>query len=306
MPSLKLRVGSKCNQNCKFCHSHKGDEYVFNPKIIPFIKYNDFDNVTYGGGEPLVYWDIIKLIVESIPDIHYTIVTNGSLFNEEMLEYCTKYNIRIYISLTDYTNISDYTYTLIGKVPQLGTAKLYDGTKTFQELDKLVENFKLKTGRDINSYWYNLMHTTCNNPSMVYTDEMKKHYIDNMKERLKDTLYSKKIGYPTKWSCMSQDLHTFLVGNRIQGCNTYNHTTISLDGRFMPCSYIAEYGASIEDLYNYDIPKLKSEKCYDCNLVYKCHSCYKTLNNDQCEIYNELYSYVEKICNEYNLDIDKL
>ena len=141
---------------------------------------------------------------------------------------------------------------------------------------------------------------------MVYTDEMKKHYIDNMKERLKDTLYSKKIGYPTKWSCMSQDLHTFLVGNRIQGCNTYNHTTISLDGRFMPCSYIAEYGATIEDLYNYDMPKLKSEKCYDCNLVYKCHSCYKTLNNDQCEIYNELYSYVEKICNEYNLDIDKL
>ena len=306
MPSLKLRVGSKCNQNCKFCHSNKGDDYEFNPKIIPFIKYNNFGNITYGGGEPLMYWDIIKYIIESLPNIHHTIVTNGSLFNEECLSYCLKYNIQIFISLTDYTNITDETYKIISKVPQLGTSKLYDGTKSFQELDELVNQFKLKIGRSINSYWYNLMHTTCNNPTYVYTQEMKDHYVSNMKKRIKNALYSRTINRPTRWSCMNEDIHKFLIGRKIQGCNNYYHTTISLDGRFMPCSYIAKYGVSIEDLYNYDIPKLKSEDCYKCPLMFRCHTCYKTLNNDQCEIYNELYSYIKDICNEYNLDIDKL
>lgn len=306
MPSLKIRLGSKCNQNCKFCHSNKGDEYKFNPKIIPFIKYNDFSTISYSGGEPLLYWDIIKLLIETFPNRSHTIVSNGSLFNEDILNYCIKYNITFAVSLNEYTTIDDSTWKLIGKVPRLMTAKLYDGTKTLQELDKHVEQFQIKTGRPIKTYWYNLMHTITNNQDIMYTKEAKEHYINEMKLRLKDALYSLVINKETQWSCLLGYLRKFLLRDKIQGCNTYEHATISLDGTFMPCSYIAEYGVSIEDLYNYTIPKLNKEECYQCQLNHKCHACYKTLNNDQCEIYNALYSYIIEVCKEYNLDIDNL
>ena len=301
MPSLKLRLGSKCNQNCKFCHSNRGDEYTFNKKLIPFIKYNDIDTVTFSGGEPLMYWDTIKMIINEVPNINFTIVSNGSLFNGEILEYCIKYNMTFAVSLNEYTNIDDDTWKLIGKIPRLMTAKLYDGTKTFEELDKYVEKFQVKTGRPIKTYWYNLMHTIKNNSNISYTKEAKEHYISEMKVRLRDALYSLVINRETKWSCLLGYLRKFLLSRHTQGCNTYDHMTVSLDGRFMDCSYISEYDISIDDLYNYKIPRLKKEECYECQLVKRCHTCYKTLNNDQCEIYNDLYSYVADTCKEFNI-----
>ena len=305
MPSIKIRLGGKCNQNCKFCHSNKGDEYKFNPKLIPFIKYNDFTSITYSGGEPLLYWDIIKYMIDLLPDKSNCIVSNGSLFNEEMLDYCIKYNISFAVSLNEYTNIDDTTWELIGKIPNLYTAKVYTGNKTLNELDKLVEMFNDKTHRNIKTYWYNLMHSTCNN-DLVYTKEAKDHYINEMKFRLRNALYSLVIHKPTKWSCLLGYLCKFLLSNKIQGCSTYQHMTVSLDGRIMDCSYIAEYGVSIEDIYNYSYPKLYKDSCYSCQLNTKCHSCNKTKNDDQCEIYNELYSYIKEVCAEYNLDIDNL
>ena len=306
MPSLKIRLGSKCNQNCKFCHSNKGDEYEFNPKLIPFIKYNDISSVTFSGGEPLMYWDTIKYIINEIPNLNFTMVSNGSLFNQETLDYCNKYRITFAVSLNEYTNITDDTWKLIGKVPRLMTAKLYDGTKTLPELDKYVKKFQIKTGRPIKTYWYNLMHTTKNNPNIRYTKEAKEHYISEMKIRLKDALYSLVINEETQWSCLLGYLRKFLLSRHIQGCNNYDHMTVSLDGRFMDCSYISEYGIDIDDLYNYTLPKLNKDSCVNCQLVNRCHVCYKTLNNDQCEIYNELYSYILELCKEYNLDIDNL
>ena len=306
MPSLKIRLGGNCNQNCKFCHSNRGDNYKLNLKLIPFIKYNDINTITYSGGEPLLYWDTIKYFIELFPDKNHCIVSNGSLFNEEMLEYCLKYDITFAVSLNEYTNIDDTTWMLIGLIPKLFTAKLYDGTKTFQELDKYVEQFQIKTNRPIKTYWYNLMHTIDTNKDYSYTKEAKEHYINQMKIRLKDALYSLVINKETQWSCLLGYLKKFMLAKKVQGCNTYDHITVSLDGRFMPCSYMDNYGVDIEDLYNYSIPKLHKEDCFKCKIWNRCHSCYKTLNNDQCEIYNELFDYVINICNQFNIDQNRL
>ncbi len=62
-------------------------------------------HIQFFGGEPLLNWKVIKFVLETFGDgsaygvdIGYSIITNGSVVNEEMAEYFKKYNVPVIVS----------------------------------------------------------------------------------------------------------------------------------------------------------------------------------------------------------------
>lgn len=288
---LKLRLGGKCNQHCSFCHSNKNDSYELNPKLIPFIKYNHFDKINYGGGEPLIYWDTIKYFINKFPNMYHHIVTNGSLFNEEMLEYTFKYDLRIGLSLNDFTNLSAKAASLLSKVSKFGYGIVYTGEKTLDEIDSQMDEMNSILNKKVYSS-YNLMHTT-NTNTMSYTKEQADKYIDDLTTRIQSSLYSYVNGNKfNRYNIVTRMNIQNTFANAIPGCLSTNFVSVSLDGRFMECSYDGSYTDKTVDQYWIKYPKYNYSSCYTCPLKGKCKTCYKNKNDMECYIYNKIYNNI--------------
>ena len=72
----------------------------------------------------------------------------------------------------------------------------------------------------------------------------------------------------------------------------------------MDCTYNLSYTKSIEDDIPY--PKYNKDECYNCALKRRCISCSKSINNDECYIYNRIHDIMIACLKEYNLDQDTL
>src|SRR6185369_9378545 len=108
---LRIQMGLKCNKGCSYCSQtiHVGDAkdtITADAKIFLKNVRNWFwgkpDKIEFWGGEPLLYWNKIKLLVEGLapeyPDTQFIIITNGTLIDEEFIDYVEKYNIGVGIS----------------------------------------------------------------------------------------------------------------------------------------------------------------------------------------------------------------
>ena len=107
----KIQLGFVCNYKCKYCHYLPYHE----PKItqqdieqtkktirVLFEKFNISRSIEIWGGEPLVYWKQLKVLIEEIrrnsKDIPVAIISNGSLLTKEKAEFFVKHNVDYYMS----------------------------------------------------------------------------------------------------------------------------------------------------------------------------------------------------------------
>ena len=120
--SLCFTPGHQCNFKCRYCFAQGGETYTdeknvfdvddivktldcFFTKIYPDARRYRVDFVS--GGEPLLYFDIIKHVVEysenfqkiSGKSVQIWLCTNGSLLTSEIIQFFDKHNISIGISL---------------------------------------------------------------------------------------------------------------------------------------------------------------------------------------------------------------
>lgn len=126
--NLVLCLTEQCNLRCSYCYykdTQSDRATVMNDATMEaaiklcfertlFFKQK-YLNITFFGGEPLLRKEAIfkgvdyakgvfadlqdKGLVPSDFDLHFAINTNGTLLDEEMLDYCEKENFRIYISV---------------------------------------------------------------------------------------------------------------------------------------------------------------------------------------------------------------
>ena len=101
--TIFIMTGFACIYNCKYCMQHGSREvYIprkdYNPEIIDFIKQlankrKESDKskliLNFFGGEPLLFLDIIKDIIEKVIEdyVDFSIITNGSLIDEDFVSY---------------------------------------------------------------------------------------------------------------------------------------------------------------------------------------------------------------------------
>ena len=96
---LTIAPTMSCNFKCVYCY--EGDrvqnvsltEEVIDG-LINFIKKRDCKtlNITWYGGEPLCAWNKVLEITKEIeklgiPNIHYSMITNGSLINDDVIKF---------------------------------------------------------------------------------------------------------------------------------------------------------------------------------------------------------------------------
>ena len=109
---LKISLGLSCNYSCSYC----SQRFIPNAEISAFKKVNEFlekmptwykggtenDKIEFWGGEPFVYWKALKPLAEGIrklyPKVEIGMVTNGTLLDDEKIDFLDKLDFGIGLS----------------------------------------------------------------------------------------------------------------------------------------------------------------------------------------------------------------
>lgn len=150
--NLILVPSLACNFNCPYCFEKGHENFKYNEKYVKILKsYSDENfrglnnvHISLFGGEPLLYqkalFSYLEYLYELKEKMNYnldtSIVTNGSLITEEVIENLIKYNCR-YLQITlDGDEISHNQ-----------TRAFKDGRNSF---DILIKNIQMIADKTMN------------------------------------------------------------------------------------------------------------------------------------------------------------
>ena len=216
---VRILVTNKCNLNCKYCYANAGTygekcrDMNFNTysKVCEYLekKYKSIGEVNFFGGEPTLNIDAIEYICKYFNEKYkfktptFSMVTNGTNLNDEMLDLINKYNIHIIVSL-DSTNKHVNDSNRIFK----------DGRGTFDIVDRNIMKLRKNiSNKIVIESTYTEEHVKNN---ISYTDIMLENYkkykiklniIQN--ENGNDRLI-KKIKDSSIDNSLSRDIDTFI------------------------------------------------------------------------------------------------
>lgn len=101
---IKIVFGTECNSECSYCYIQKNIRQGYNISNDFLANLKHYISLyhpllVYFGGEPLLYWDKFKWLIQNIGDYdRHKMITNGKLLNEDIVDFCNEHNIEIYIS----------------------------------------------------------------------------------------------------------------------------------------------------------------------------------------------------------------
>lgn len=107
---LYLITSEGCNLRCKYCRQHTSQHYrnLTNEEIYQavseFHKFSDtLKSVVFYGGEPLLNKEgvnyALQLIHNMNPDVHFSIITNATLCDEDMAQTLARYHVDVIVSV---------------------------------------------------------------------------------------------------------------------------------------------------------------------------------------------------------------
>lgn len=136
---MTILPNNVCYFRCSYCYSaHGRTGKVISPKILKAALDHFIDNrrvdtskqltlSILGGGEPMVSWDLTKFIVEygserakamGFKPLEITLVTNGSIMTQEMIDTIKKHKIIVSVSfeiLEEIQNLQRGHYDVVSK-----------------------------------------------------------------------------------------------------------------------------------------------------------------------------------------------
>lgn len=107
-----LILGDACNMNCKYCKAHLANSPIeavgkqqVSSKLLSFLKgqiEKEPTLINFYGGEPLLYFDTIKYIIDTLNDpagdVIYSTMTNGKAMTPEMAAYLNEKKVTVNFS----------------------------------------------------------------------------------------------------------------------------------------------------------------------------------------------------------------
>lgn len=142
--SKKIKVRSiifteACPLACRYCDLKNGPAFGKSPamtkeQIFDLVaQFDQLDNIDeidtrllFTGGEPLLYWDWIKEIIEKYQHrFQYMFNTSGYLFTEEMLEFLSKYNVNFVLSVDGNEKLTNYLRPVYNSSTKTGYFKQF-------------------------------------------------------------------------------------------------------------------------------------------------------------------------------------
>jgi len=181
-PSLHIVIPTlKCNHRCIYCHAGvsscegKDMDEETARKVVDFIFESPSKNITieFQGGEPLLKFDIIKIIHQYALQVNknknknllFTIVTNLTLMDEEKLKYFIDNEIAICTSLDGPKELHNHNRKFNG-----GEGSYDAVTEWIEHISKEYEKKEIKNRR-INAI------ITVTKKSLSYPEEIINEYV---------------------------------------------------------------------------------------------------------------------------------
>lgn len=319
---ITLQVTRKCNFDCRYClyageegiertHEKRSMSLDVAYKCVDFLYEHSYDSkklsISFYGGEPLINFELIKNIVEYCDKtfytklVHYSLTTNGSLINKEIIEFFKEHDFDISISLDGPQKVQDIhrrfretyegTYERVYRNVMMIKDKYYDYFRNHITFVPVViddENFETVTDfykqigieykqiipikANLNGIDYRLSNRDkIHNSSLKFIDLDSTGINDNVFKNM-NTLYNNRKPLPKIWH------HN---GQCIPGVH---RLFVDCDGIFYPCEKILENPTMrIGSIWNgFDIPNIKSmlsigklteNRCKKCWAVRFCEIC---------------------------------
>ena len=304
MRRATIYMGSKCNLNCKYCH--REDNGREEPtaqgfkRLFEKLKTFNPDEIKFMGGEPLLYIDKIKLIVENFPDTDFTVSTNGVLL-EKYREYLQEHNISIVLSydgsdteMRGYDAFSKpFGYSSVGV-----SCTIYHGNT---DLRKIYDNFIKKEflTKCRLSFYPHIMHVT-NQTNKEFA--LAKADYDSLVEQQKDILneflaFYEATGRPLQ-RYFPLFVHLLAAHNRNYTwgetyCINSDRIKLDLNGNEYTCLYMRDdvidgkHKACLEEHF---------PQCQICEVYSMCGAaCIKSKEHSlECYYYKKLYSWFKQ------------
>jgi radical SAM protein with 4Fe4S-binding SPASM domain len=150
--AIVLPIAAKCNLNCPYCFAQTGEGFNFDnfttkdiERIATFLINKNPDetlpiNIIFFGGEPLLNLSTIKFTINYFKENHpqrqitYSITTNGTIMNNEIIQLLKENNFAILLSLDGPDN-------------EFNLRKFKDGKSS---VNKVIENINLLKQNNIN------------------------------------------------------------------------------------------------------------------------------------------------------------
>ena len=310
MKEIVIYLGSKCNLNCYYCHREESQiENNISDKLLELVK--EPCKISFKGGEPLLYINEIKKIVNASPYSDFVITTNGILFNKYK-NYLKKHNFLVCLSYDGEKSLRKYN-PLISPIdyPRLGvvTTLYHDNC----DLEKIINDFEkrlLIIGKTISLYPH-IMHPTNNiNSKFALTKEDYQNIIKQYKYGINEYIkYIEKFSsIYLRYRGLYLSLYNKLKYNFKYGetfCANNNIIRVDWNGNHFNCAYIRDVLLN-KNWKNTQIKIIEnlSKKCINCSVYSMCGAgCVKSRkHNLECKFYYELYSWFKDFY-ETNKDI---
>lgn len=206
--TVYIYLTNNCNQRCRHCYMYAGDikvEEVNFEKWIPVLNTlaeAGCEGVTFTGGEVTVYKGFGKL-VEYAHNIGLavTVLSNGILWNEKMVESLSPFIDEIQISIDGYDAKSYYSVRKYdGFDKAMNCIELFSNTGTkvsmavtplFENLDLFIDKFEPFAKDFLNTHpnvFIKLNHELIMGREVKTTDEENREYRTKLK-KLVERLY---------------------------------------------------------------------------------------------------------------------
>lgn len=313
--TLVLKIGSSCNLNCKYCHN-KSVPITWNGDILTYLQPSNITKITFMGGEPLLHFDIMQKIVDTFGSrFKYKLVTNGSLLDQEKLEYLNSNNIHCGVSYDGENESRDTTaninWRLVSMLNNVGLAMLFSPNNN--NLDKLATDRNMLIQRynlelPINStFWLNFPHQTTVNPNTCVTKDLAKEYCLIIGRFLELDFLTKNIDTS---SVISIAFNTFIRKRNVRGvrCCNENKVSLAINGDFLLCPYDDIVVGNIYDGIDWDkVESYIPERCKGCPLWESCmNTCIANITENECYIAKVLHKHFYKLMEKYGYTYEQL
>ena len=322
--TIYLMLGFDCNASCKYCLQkgiQKSLSTEINEDIIDFI--SSFNNknflVTFIGGEPLLYWDKIKYIVQKVHNkkvySKYRIFTNGLLLDNEKIEFLNKNDFNVSLSWdginTNQTRSFDI-FSMNSKILNIKNllinsilTKYSYPSDIIDGVIKINEKYKKIHGYNLRMHIEPFCDTgTCNQDSLNNMNYNKLYEeIYNLTTKVlnnngEDLIYQEFI--LDKLNKITNGLKYDPVISR-GGCKCgWNHLNMDLQGNLYRCHNTIQLVGNINDTLDMYYKKLsqvdtrkRDTRCSDCEVRWLCQGGCKTvpeeLEEKYCEVQKAYY-----------------
>lgn len=329
--TLHLLLNEKCNFKCKYCYSASGrsSAELTIDTIAPMLDYflseernavKDRTIMFMGGGEPSLSWKILKEATEYAEKItkgskvkpHFAITTNGSILNDEMIDYFKSHDFTVQLSfevLPDVQNNQRGFYPIVSdnvkKLTQADVKNYVRSTITEQNVDRIPEMVehchlefplvtKLSCQQVVDPQYFT---------SVEVVKDFFKRYFKSFKE-------GEKLAAQYGITLRSSSSHLINYSKRERFC--YNLVCLTPYGTLTVCPDVsspseddyndAVFGQIVDNGVEIDANRLAEITSGSIHTIDKCKGCYAKWNcGSGCPSSRRVYSdeIFDSICDHY-------